>query len=122
MAILSDKIEYYECDGELKKGSLIQVKIKNIDYMLPILVTEVDPYRKINTEYEIFICSEKDSTTFEESSPEKTKIIFTKIVQSPFLFFMKLRYLNELECHYSKMKIYLDKLAAEMHEVDFQCL
>ncbi len=83
-------------------------------------VTDLVRYEKIVTESKSLFIEEKGFTILEETSPEKTRIFFKNLIQSPFIPFVRSHITKDLDYQYSKMQNYFDQLAIEMQDFDCQ--
>jgi hypothetical protein len=111
--------EYFYCEEELQTGSIITAKIKNINTPLYVRVTEVIPYKKLSTEIGI-LHSEKNSNTFEEIAPGKTRICSKYVAKGLFVPLIKSCLIKELNRQKPIIRALMDELESESQEVDCQ--
>lgn len=107
-----ESIEYFYCESEIQTGATIYAKLKNSNFEIPILLTNIEPYKSFDFQCKMFILTAKEFNRFEESEPGKTKITSECILQSCLLPFVRKKILNESRRQNYKVQLILDEIAA----------
>ncbi|MDP1608382.1 MAG: SRPBCC family protein [Chlamydiales bacterium] len=97
-----DRFDACVLDEELKAGSKIKVKFKNKPIQILILVAEVKPYHECKYLIKPPFFTQESLCTFQEISPEKTRITLKICIISFFVPFVKTILLKNVEKFYSK--------------------
>ncbi len=97
-----DRFDAFVLEGILRTGSQIKAKIKNKPIHIEMLVTEVRPYHECKCLVKLLFFTQESACTFEELSPEKTRITLKLSVISFFTPFMKKTFLRNIEKTHSK--------------------
>jgi len=84
-----DRFDACVLQGALRAGSQIKAKIKNKPIHIEIWVTEVRPYHECKCLVKSLFFTQESLCTFQEISPQKTRIILTICVVSFFTPFVK---------------------------------
>lgn len=117
---LSDEIEGIDCDEEIKAGTIINVKFKNIAKPFSLLITEAIPFKKCNSEMKLSLATVESFSDFEEITPYKTRVDLKVVVKSILVSFMNTSSLTEeYDLYFFKIKALLDELAdTELQKID----
>lgn len=119
---MPDTVESIYCTEEIETGATVYVKMNDNNVLIPVSITEVEPYKKINSEIKLTSFHAQSFILFEEITPGKTKIITKNVVKSPLLPFMKKsRFMKEAESQNTKIKCFLDEVSAS-EKMDSRCL
>ena len=97
-----DRFDAFVIEGTLRRGSQIKAKIKNKPIHIEILVTDVRPYHECKCFVKSLFFTQESLCTFQEISPQKTRITLTLRVVSFFTPFMKKIFLRNIEKTRSK--------------------
>lgn len=97
-----DQFDVVVFEGILKAGSQIKAKIKNRPLHIAILVTEVKPYEEFKSVVKHLLITQESGCSFQEISPERTRITLRFSVISFFLPFIKNTSFKKVEKTYSK--------------------
>lgn len=101
-------------EGPLKPGSQIRGKIKNSPISIVTLVTEVKPYHEYKCLTKILFFNQESSTTFQEVSPQKTRINLKLYVVGLLVPFKKKIAAKALEENRSRRLSAFAELAAQI--------
>lgn len=97
-----DRFDAFILEGSLRTGSQIKAKIKNKPIHIEMLVTEVRSYHECKCLVKSLFFTQESLCTFQEISPQKTRITLTLCVVSFFTPFMKKIFLKNIEKTRSK--------------------
>lgn len=113
----TEKFESCHCEGELKTGSTIRVKIKTRfpqDIYMPIFIKEIQPYEcKMLLKVPFF--AQENVCTLQEISLQKTRISVNTCVKSFFVPLMRSHFYKKIEKAKTKeFKRFLEVLEKEL--------
>lgn len=97
-----DRFDAFISEGTLRTGSQIKAKIKNKPVYIKMLITEVIPYHECKYLVTALFFTQESLCTFEEISPQKTRITFTICIIGFLTPFMKKIFLRNIEKSRSK--------------------
>jgi hypothetical protein len=97
-----DRFDAITLVGSLRAGSQIKAKIKNKPIHILMLVAEVSPYRECKWLVKSLFFTQESLCTFQEISPQKTRITFTIYVVSFLTPFIKKILVKNIEENRSK--------------------
>src|SRR5690242_6760622 len=109
-----DRFDAFVLEGTLRTGSQIKAKIKNKPIHIEIWVTEVRPYQECKCLVKSLFFTQESLCTFQEVSPQKTRITLTICVISFFTPFMKKILLRNIEKNRSKCLSAFAEIAREI--------
>jgi hypothetical protein len=98
-----DRFDTCFLDGAFETGAKVTVKIKNTSVHMGILITEVKLHREYRVLIRTLFSRQESLSTFQEISPEKTRIILHSWVISLFTPFMKKFFIKTVEKSCSKI-------------------
>lgn len=106
----SEQTEFVYCAEDIRPGTIIHLKLRDSNLCIPILVTEVVPYEQFNFITDICLISEKNFNSFEEITPQKSRIITRIDLRSCFVPFFKSSIRRSLDIQHAKIKLFLDEI------------
>jgi polyketide cyclase/dehydrase/lipid transport protein len=108
-----DRLESCVLKGDLRVGAKIRAKVKDKPVQLLFFVTEIKPYHECKFLTKTPLATQESLCTFEELSPEKTRITLKICIISLLTPFMRAIFRKHTEKTYSKCFNVLAEIAIQ---------
>lgn len=103
----NSKLEAYHLTGEIKSGTVVEVKVKGHRRFHPVLFQEVIKYEKITIVAEAYFSKAIISNFYEAIDSKRTRIVTKSVITSWLMPFVKNKLKQEI---YEAHLAYLDRL------------